>query len=234
MFTEILRTKEGMRRWADDSAATLVRLPLKDRTNGKPLGVFGFHLSANDLEVTVSGLDRPGVLAYLARAFKKFALNIESCAGEKLKHCQGSHFELISSEENVGKLAELYEYLLCDDGFRPGRLVPFDRIVDLFIEVPHDQTGLLSPVADLLADHDVNLRKFRADKEDGLFVGADPDACPVSVFARVEIPVRLDLGRLHQHLLDSCPDGSEVTLKSVLGLVDGRPKKLNCSVTLRK
>src|SRR5579871_109922 len=121
MISEVLNVKNDLRKWADDGMVTLLRLPLKDGTNGGRLGVFGLHLEENQLEVTVTGFDRPGVLAYLARGFKLFDLNIDSCFGEKLKRRQGSYFELASPFESLDKLAQLYEYFLRDDGFQPGR-----------------------------------------------------------------------------------------------------------------
>jgi predicted amino acid-binding ACT domain protein len=225
MATEVLVANNDLKKWVsegEDGAATLLRVPLRERTNGRQLGVFGFHLAKNVFMFTVSGLDRPGILAYLARALKKFDLNVESCAGEKLLSCQGCEFEMTTSdaEELREKLFRLCEFLL-HEGLEPGRLVPFDRVYDLYLDVPHDATGLLCPVADLLAANDVNLRKFRADNVFGV-----PDG-PVSVFARLEVPVGLDLEWLYGQVVEACPPGSEVKLKSGYELVDGRPQKTN-------
>jgi predicted amino acid-binding ACT domain protein len=233
MTAELLQAKNELWKWVDDRAVTLLRLPLRGRTNFGRLGVFGLFLDEDTLEVTVTGLDSPGILAYLVGAFKKFDLNIESCAGERLVKTQGSHFEFSAGPSNLDKLAQLYDYLLRDDNFRLQRAVAFDRLYDLFVEFSHDRVGLLHPLASVLAENSVNLRKFRADKEDLFTLTPDVDA-PVSVSARLEVPVGLDLGWLHEQLLEGCPDDSEVTFRSVVELVDGRPAKTNRVVTLQK
>jgi len=224
-----MRVKSDLRKWVEDGAVTLFRLPLKDRATAGQLGVFGFHLSEDVLQVNVSGFDRPGTLAYLAHGFKKLDLNVESCAGQRLLDSQGSFFEFVCNDENRDKLVELYDFFLRDGGFRAARRVPFNRVYDLFADVPHDQTGLLVPVADLLAANEVNLRQFRADKERG--IGLWTADAPVSVFARLEVPFELDLQWLHTRLLDACPCGSTVTLRSVYELVEDRVMKTNRVLT---
>jgi glycine cleavage system regulatory protein len=185
---------------------------LENPNAGRLITTLTCKVANNMLLVTVDGEERRGVLAFVTKAFTDFGVNIESCNGRRMKFTQGCYFELTHSPENEEKVRAMFEHLErhASGQFSPKALVPFDRVYDLKVDVLHDRVGLLYPMAALLASHNVNLRYFRAHKEDLGGLHADLLA-EVEVTAGLELPVGLNLEWLQEELRKVCPPGSRFT-----------------------
>ena len=196
-------------------------LPLLDGATGKLMSLLTCETQNQNTLFSLEGPDRAGVLAYVTWLFREFGIYIESCHGARLKHSLGSFFELMHSPENEEKARRM-----CDQFhhkapvFCPRPLVPFDRVYDLRVGIQRDDCGLLYKPTQFLADHDVNVRFFRADKDD---LGGLAGLPEVQVSARLEVPPTLELGRLRDGLAGAFPSGSKAVLREVLKLRDGRP-----------
>ncbi|OWK38959.1 hypothetical protein FRUB_06335 [Fimbriiglobus ruber] len=124
------------------------------------------------------------------------------------------------------------EHLKKDAGdFELRSLVGFDRLYNLNVEVLKDECGLLYPVADFLATNDVNLRYFRADKDD---LGGLDGLPEVQVFAQLEVPPSMTEQQLRDGLELRCPAWSRVTLREVWKRSSGDHREENRFVVKMK
>jgi glycine cleavage system regulatory protein len=184
---------------------TLYRHLLSDgKGDEQPFGRLSFLLLDNRLLVNVVGLHRPGLLAYLTKKFLDFKADIEWCSGERLRRGAGALFEITGpSKEDFGHLCD--EFLNHDlPLLGPLDFVP-TRFFDLLVKVPRNQSGLLHTVAKVLADHNVDLAYFMADKVGGKH--------QVMILARLELAAGVNELDLRVKLEKSCPEGSVVDLQ---------------------
>ena len=207
------------------SVSEFVTVDLFDPATRQLLGTLTVHAGPDRLTVSFEGFDRPGVLAFLLGLLVAAGVDVEACHGERLKVTQGSYFELTHTPANAARVRALVAALRTSPPpFRPGPLRPFDRVVDLRLSVPQDGTGLLLPLAELLADSGVNIRFFRADRDEfgGPEAGAGEPLPEVRVLARLELPRGLDLGDFRDGLERVSPPHAALTVQTVWKLHNGR------------
>src|SRR4051812_37073434 len=75
-------------------------LPLWDDHTGELLSVLTCQTDRDNTVFNWGGPDRAGILEYATGLFLEDGVEIGSCHGARLKHDQGSFFELVHSPEN--------------------------------------------------------------------------------------------------------------------------------------